>query len=127
MLDVTDDHLIMDGLEDVWLCSSVQVRLPDGKMKTQVKDRILVKNALQRRIDERDTLQDRIRQSVGKLRVDDVIWELWHEELMKPDGSVFQPSRPMIIVPVKRSSEQWEILAVDNATIKNRFRVFARK
>lgn len=127
MLDIVDDHLIMDGLESVWLFSVVLVRLTNGKMKTQTTEKVLVKNCLQRRIDARDTLQDRIRQSVGKLRVDDVIWELWHKELTRPNGTVFQPSRPMVIVPVDRPDEQWEILAVDNATIKNRFRVYARK
>ena len=126
-VDFSKDHLVVDGLESVWLCNIDRVRLPNAKMKVVTRNKLLVNNCLRRRVDARDTLQDRIRQSVGKLRVDDVIWELWHIELTKPDGTVFEPARPMIIIPVNKPEEKWEILAVDTATLNSRFRVFARK
>ena len=127
MLDISSDHLVIDNIEDVWLYSISRVRLTNGKMKIITEDKILVRNALQRRIDERSTIQDTIRQSVGKLMVDDTVWELWAKELTQPDGTVIEPKRPMFITPVNNVDHKWEILAVDHSTVKARYRVYTRK
>lgn len=114
-LDVTDDHLMWDGLEAVDLLrQGAKTRGDDGKLTVTGNTVTNIPNALRRQATQRD-----IDLSNGALQLGDLRWELATNEAT---GGV--PKRGD---KIKDGDDVLhKILIVDTATLKSRYRCFTR-
>jgi len=119
MLDTTDDHLIIDGLETVTLKAKIAThRNALTGTVTDSTEEINVDNCLRREITERESID-----SGGRLLSSDVFWILYFREL----PADFVITKDMTVIPDKDMSECWKILGVDKSLCTMSWRLHSRK
>jgi len=119
MLDTTDDHLIIDGLESITLKEKTSThRNALTAVMTDTTAQTAVNNCLRREITEREAID-----SGGRLLSNDVFWIIYFREL--PND--FTIEKDMTIIPDAALTECWKILAVDKSLCTMSFRCQSRK
>lgn len=119
MLDTTDDHLIIDGLESITIKAKTSThRNALTGTVTDTTEQTAINNCLRREITERESID-----SGGRLLSTDVFWVIYFREL--PIN--FTVEKSMTVTPDIDLTESWQVLAVDKSISTKSFRCHSRK